>query len=225
MLALCRRAPNRLIQLLLQSGADPHLSDGHDRTALYYAVREQNVWAIKWLVTGNVDIDTPVGGHGESRPVFRHLLNYCDVTFIWGSKDFSPVLNYLRAMQVLVLAGTNHLGNSFVNKWTQTQLMEWLSSIILRTVELSKAPCFRTYEMMVQDLQEIRDIVHALTDMLSNPLPLSHLCRVQIRRSLGRDFHEKLDQLNVPLPIQEYLKIYKESDIILWFLSGEYVLD
>ena len=60
-----------------------------------------------------------------------------------------------------------------------------------------------------ESLRESRDIVHVLTYMLSNPLSLKHLCRVQIRRSLGKDFHRKLHQLNVPLPLQEYLMIYK----------------
>ena len=77
---------------------------------------------------------------------------------------------------------------------------------------------FRTYEMVGDDLREIRNKVHVLTDLLSYPLSLKHLCRAQIRKSLGRDFRRKLRQLTLPLPLQEYLRVYKDSDIILWFL-------
>ena len=214
MLALGRRAPNWLVQLLLQSGADPHLTDGRGRTILYFAVIEQNVWAIKWLIMENVAIDTPIGSPGQSKPVFQHLLDYCDVKFIWRDTDLTPVLNCLRGMQALASAGTNHVGgNTFVHKWTHTQFIKCLNSIIPRSVELSKAPRFRTYEMVGEDLREIRDIVRELTDMFSNPLSLGHLCRVHIRRSLGRDFHRKLHQLDIPMPFQEYLSLYKESDL------------
>ena len=225
MLALGSRAPNWLIQLLLQSGADPHLRDSLGRTVLYYAVNEQNVWAVKRLITENVDIEVPIESPGKSKPVFRYLLDNCYRTSIWRSHEFTPVLNYLRAMQVLALVGKKHLGNSFTNKWTQTQLIDCLNSIMPRLVQLSKASVFRNSEMMGRDLQEIRDIVHDLTDMLSNPLSLSHLCRVEIRRSLGRDFHRGLGQLNIPLPLKEYLRVYKDSDIVLWFLERCYLND
>ena len=215
MLALCRKAPNSLIQLLLQSGADPHLSDGGGRTVLYFAVRELNLWAIKWLVAENVDLEVPVGGPGDSKPVFQHLFDYCDRELTSGSTNFNRVLNYLRAMQVLALAGTNNVGNSFAIKQTKAQLFEGLSSFIPKSDELLNAHSSHTHEIAGKDLREIRDIVHALTGMMSNPLSLLHLCRVQIRRSLGRDFRRKLHQLNVPLPLQEYLVLYKESDILL----------
>ena len=212
MLALDRKAPNWLIQLLLQSGADPHLSDDGGRTVLYYAVREPNMWAIKRLITENVDTDTPIRYVGQPRTVLGHLLNFCDRAFSWGSKDFTHVLNYLRAMQVLALSVTDNVVNSFGVK---RPIIECLHSIIARSVELSRSPLFGTYEMMGKDLQEIRDIVQVLVDTLSNPLSLSRLCRNHIRRSLGRDFHRKLSQLNLPLPLQEYLEIYKESDLSL----------
>ena len=215
MLALDRKAPNWLIQLLLQSGADPHLNDGGGRTVLYYAVREPNMWAIKRLIAENVDTDTPIRYVGQPRTVLGHLLNFSDLSFSWGSKDFTLVLNYLRAIQVLALSVTDNVVNSFGVKRTPKQLIKCLHSIIARSVELSRSPLFGTYEMMGKDLQEIRDIVQVLVDTLSNPLSLSRLCRNHIRRSLGRDFHRKLCQLNLPLPLQEYLEIYKESDLSL----------
>ena len=215
--ALNTRAPNSLIHLLLQSGADPHLSDRHGGTVLYFAVCVPNVWAIKWLVLNNVDLTMPVGGPRQRRPVSQYLLDHCEISLSWGDKDLTRVLDYLRAMQVLAIAWTNQAENSFLIKPTQTQLIDRLHSIIPKSIELSEARCFRTYEMVGEDLREIRDIVHTLTDMLSNPLTLRHLCRIQVRRSLGREFRKKLDQLNVPLLLQEYLWVYKESDLAPWF--------
>ena len=215
MLALDRRAPNSLIQLLLQSGADPHLSDGRGQSVLRFAIDGLNVWAIKWLVAENVDLEMPVGDPGNSKHVSQYLLDWCEGIFLWGDTDLTHVLNYLRAMQVVAVSWTQHVGNTFSTKQTQAQLIECLSSFIPKSIKLSQARRFQTYAMVGEDLQEIREIVHILTDMLSNPLSLRHLCRVQIRRSLGRDFRRKLSQLNIPLPLQEYLRIYKQSGILL----------
>ena len=224
MVAFDRKAPNSLIQLLFQSGADPHHSDRCGQTVLHCAVIEQNIWAIKWLVAENVDLETPITNRWDPVPVVQCLLDDCDATLTWGDTDFTRVLYYLRALQVLAFVWTNHVGNSFFIKQTQTQLIGCLNSFIPKSIDISKAPCSRTYEMVEDDLREIREIVHILTDMLSNPLPLRHLCRVRIRRSLGRDIRKKLNQLNVPLPLQEYLRVYKESDIVLWLLRANIIL-
>ena len=215
MLAFDRRAPNSLIQLLLQSGADPHLSDGCGKTVLHFAIDGLNVWAIKWLVAENVDLETLVGYPGNLKPFSQYLLDCCEAIFLWGDTDFTYVLNSLRVIQLLAVSWTQHVGNTFSIKQTHAQLIEYLRSFIPKSVELSQARCFQTYTMVGEDLQEIRETVHILTDMLSNPLSLRHLCRAQIRRSLGRDFRKRLNQLNVPLPLQQYLRIYKQSDILL----------
>ena len=154
----------------------------------------------------------PVGGPDERKPAFQFLFDKCRTALQWGYADFDRCLEYLRAMQALALAGANIEANSQIASVTQAQLTEDLNSVVSRTIAISKAPSVETYETMADDLQEISDIVHVLTDMLSNPLSLKHLCRVQIRRSLGRDFRQKLQQLNIPLQIQEYLVIYKEND-------------
>ena len=212
MLAFVNKSPNSTIQLLLQSGANPHLSDVSGRTVLSWAVRNRNVWAIKCLIAENVDVEMPVGGPDERKPAFQFLFDKCRTALQWGYADFDRCLEYLRAMQALALAGANIEANSQIASVTQAQLTEDLNSVVSRTIAISKAPSVETYETMADDLQEISDIVHVLTDMLSNPLSLKHLCRVQIRRSLGRDFRQKLQQLNIPLQIQEYLVIYKEND-------------
>ena len=219
MLALNRKAPNWLIQLLLSSGADPHHGGDYGQTPFQRAVHERNIWAIKWLVRENVDIETlrPLGlEHGESKPALQYLLDLCDemLAIQLGSKEhISAVSNLLHVMQVLTLAGANQVGNSPTTKQTRTQLIERLNSITLKSLDLSKDPNFLTYDMIGEDLREIRVIVHTLTDILSCPLSLKHLCRVQLRKSLGREFRRKLPKLNIPLPIQEYLRVYNESDI------------
>ena len=134
-----------------------------------------------------------------------------------GRYGLNSCFELLTCLQVVAVSWTQHVGNTFSTKQTQAQLIECLSSFILKSIKLSQARRFQTYAMVGEDLQEIREIVHILTDMLSNPLSLRHLCRVQIRRSLGRDFRRKLNQLNIPLPLQEYLRIYKQSGILLWF--------
>ena len=215
MVALITGAPNSLIQSLLQSGTDPHLSDIDGNTVLHFALTGPNVWVIKWLVAENVDLEKPVRG---SIPVLQYLLDDCDASLRDAlPKNITRALNSLRAMQVLASAGTNHAGNPFSVKQTQAQLIERLISIIPRSLDLAKDPNFRTYEMMGEDLREVQHIVHILTDILSNPLPLKQLCRVLIRRSLGKAFRKKLNQLNLPLPIHGYLSVYKMSDIVLWF--------
>ena len=237
MVALEKGAPNSLIQLLLKWGADPHLVDYYGRTALDAAARAPNVWAIKRLIAENVDLNITDNDTEESTPVLEDLLELCnmwimilmtprlDITIpgVYITQFNSSVLNSLRALKVLALAGTNHVGNSFHNKQTQAGIIVYLNSFIPQTVEISKLPVFQNYEAMEEDLQEIRDIVHALTHMLSNPLSLSHLCRVQIRRALGRELRRKVHQLDIPLFLQDYLMIYKESDIACDF-HGEYNL-
>ena len=132
------------------------------------------------------------------------------------------VLNCLRIMQALAFVGLDHVRNPFRSKQTKAKLIEFIKSFISKSIEFSNAR-FLTY-MMKDDLRQIRDIVNALTDMLSNPLSLMHLCRVQVRKSLGRKFGRKLHQLNVPLPLQKYLRVYKKSDIVLsWFTRRIYV--
>ena len=222
MMAFDRKAPNSLIQLLFQSGADPHLNDGRGKTVLHYAVSEQNIWAIKWLVAENVDFETPITNRWNSVPVLQYLLDNCNATLTRGDTDFTRILYYLRAIQVLAFVWTNHVGKSFSIKQTQ-QLIGCLNLFIPKSIGISKAPRVQFFRMVEDDLREIREIVDILTDMLSHPFSLRHLCRVQIRRSLSRDFRKKLNQLNIPLPLQEYLKVYKESDIVLWLLGANIV--
>ena len=215
MLAMEMGAPNSLIQLLFQSGADPHHSDRRGQTVLRFTLNNQNIWAMKWLVAENVELTAPIGDLEDLRTASEHLLGCCEYILIHGDADFTRVLNYLRAMEVLAVAWTNNVGDSFSIKQTQAQLIERLNSFIPKSIEFSKARSSRTYNMVEEELHKFCDIVHMLTDMLSNPLSLRHLCRVQIRRLLGRDFRKKLNQLNVPLPLQLYLRVYKESDILL----------
>ena len=211
-------APNSLIQLLFQSGADPHHRDHHGQTVLRFTLINQNIWAMKWLVAENVELTAPMGDFGNLRTASEDQLDCCEYILIHGDADFTRVLNYLRAMEVLAVAWTNNVGDSFSIKQTQAQLIERFNSFIPKSIEFSKARSSRTYHacnMVEEELHKFCDIMHMLTDMLSNPLSLRHLCRVQIRRLLGRDFRKKLNQLNVPLPLQLYLRVYKESDILL----------
>ena len=209
MMSLRSRAPSWLVQLLLRSGADPHRSDEFGRTILHYAARQSNICAIKWFIAENVDLDTLGQGPWKSEPVLQCHLDLCD-KHLGSFGDITFVLDTLRALQVLA-AGTNHVVKSFFPRQTQTQLVELLGSFILKSTELTKSPGFPSNGPVGEDLQEICDIVHVLIDTLSNPLSLSHLCRVQIRRSLGDDFRRKLRQLNVPLLLQEYLMVYKPA--------------
>ena len=209
-------SPNSLIQSLLQSGADPHLSDAFGRTVLYRAAMERNVWAIKWLIAENVDLEAqmPVGVQSVPKTAFHFLFDNCYGTFTSIDAELSVCLEYLRALQALALAGANPVTNSHRNTMTQKQLNEYLNSFISRSEELTCAPC-NWDDKSVSILREIRDIVHILTDILCDPLPLTHICRTHIRRSLGRDFRRKLHHLYVPGALQAYLMVYKESDILL----------
>ena len=217
MLAVRSNAPNSLIQLLLQSGADPNHRDDKGRTVFHWTAREMNVWAIKWLIAENVDLEAPDGDPGKSQPVSQYLLDLCDKTLPreeGPTEDIACVLNTLRVIQMLVFAWTNNVRNcslEFFIKQTRTLLIKRLDSFMSRLVEYANAPSFLTYAFVTKDLQEISDIVHILVDMLSKPFSLMHLCRIQIRRSVGRDFHRKLLQLNVPLPLQDYLIVYKQD--------------
>ena len=222
MVAFVKKSPNSLIQLLLQSGANPHLSDDVGRTALSWAVKERNVWAIKCLIAENVDLEISTVDPWERKHVFQFVFEICHTTLKKGySEVLSRCLDYLRIMKVVAKAGTNHEGNSSTMKLTQTQLVEDLNWFISKSVAITKSPFVQWTHEMGEDLQEIGAIVHVLTDMMSNPLSLKHLCRIQIRGPLvGRDFRKKLQQLNVPLQLQEYLRVYEESDLRLWFFLG-----
>ena len=218
MLALGSMSPNSLIQSLLQSGADPHLVDGSGRTVLHWAVRERNVWAIKWLIRENVDLEAlaPVKVDSVPKTAFHFLLDGCGETFQWNDAGWSRCLEFLRPMQVLALAGAQLVPNSTNSRRTQKPIIGYLNWFASRSAGLSNAPCNGTDKLQTIS-REIRDIVHVLTDMLSHPLPLTHICRIQIRRLSGRDFRRKLHHLHIPTILQDYLMIYKESDILLWF--------
>ena len=207
-LALLDRAPNSLIQLLLQSGADPHLRDGWGHNALYWAGARQNLWAMKWFIAENVNM--------EPNPVSRSVVRFVNGMFLSiRCREFTRVLKYLRAMQIMVLHA--HAGSSSITMLTGWQYyIKLIKGDIEASVKGLQAPSFRTYELVGEKLREICDMVNVLIDMSSNPFSLRHLCRVQIRSSLGRDLHRKVRQLDVPLSLQEYLKVYKECDIIQW---------
>ena len=218
MLTFGSKSPNSLIQLLLQSGADPHLVDATGRTVLHWAARERNVWAIKWLIAENVDLEapTPVGVNTGRKSTFHFLLDHCDRVFKQNDAGLSRCLKYLRAMKVLAIAGANIVANSPSNKRTRAQLTEDLNWFIPRSQILSNIPHNRS-DKLEANLREIHDIVHVLIDILCNPLPLIRICRTEIRRSLGRDFRRKLHHLHVPGALQAYLLVYKRSDILLWY--------
>ena len=214
-MALARGTPNSLIQLLLQSGADPHVSDTGGITALHTAARVLNVSAIEWLIAENVNLGTLGGKPKDQKSIFQFLLDQCHNTMGQGLIDFSHRLKYLRVMQTVVLAGaklTCRANALFFTDWTQEQLIRELNWFKPKRKKLSSFKDSPAGEMKGDEiLQEICDIVQLFTDMLSNPLSLKHLCRVQVRRSLDRDFRRKLHQLNVPLPLQDYLMVYKPA--------------
>ena len=217
MLALALRSPNSLIQSLLQSGADPHLVDAAGATVLHLAARERNAWAIKWLIAENVDLEapTPVGVDSVPKTAFHYLLDNCGRTFKLNDAGWGRCLEFLRSMQILALAGAQLIANSTNNKMTQKELIGYLNWFVSRSKGLSNIPCNGSDELQTIS-REIRDIVHVLTDILRHPLPLTHICRNQIRRLLGRDFHRKLHHLHVPIRLQDYLMVYRESDILMW---------
>ena len=216
MLALGSRSPNSLIQSLLQSGADPHLVDVAGRTVLHWAARERNVWAIKWLIAENVHLEaqTPSGIHSVPKAAFHSLFDDCHRAFTRDDVELSRCLEYLLALQTLALAGANISINLPNSQRTQGHLTENLNWFIPRAERLSNVPCNRTNQLKAI-LREICDIVHTLNDTLCNPLSLTHLCRIQIRRLLGKGFRRKLDNLHLPLTLQEYLMVYNESDLLL----------
>ena len=218
MRAIGSGSPNSLIQSLLQSGADPHLVDASGRTVLHWAAREQNVWAIKWLIAENVDLEAPapVGVNSGAKSTFHFLFDDCNRAFKRNDSWLSLCLKHLQVIQALAIAGAHLVANSPNNKRAQAQLTEDLNWFIPRSEILSNFPRNRT-DKLEAILREIREIVHILTDILGNPLPLKYICRIQIRRSLGRDFRKKLNHLHVPGALQEYLMVYKESDSLLWF--------
>ena len=216
MVALDIDSPHSLVRSLLQSGADPHLIDEDGNTALHFAIKNQNVQAIEWLVAENVNPET---SSKNSMPALEYLLHDCNIALTaTRTRGVTDILTSLWIIQMLAVTGTNHVGNSFVVKQTQAQLVVSLNSFLPESLNLSNDPGSLKKGGY---LREIHDIVHALVDMFSNPLSLKHLCRVQIRRSLGREFRRKLHQLNVPLPLQAYLMIYEPIPISEQFQSPD----
>ena len=212
-MALARGTPNSLIQLLLQSGADPHVSDSGGLSVLYNAARVLNVLAIKWFIAENVDLEVPIGNLGNRKPIFQFLLGHCQKAMGRWHTDPDQCLEYLRAMQAVALAGAKLIcvaSAPFFTDWTQAQIIRALNWLMPGSGQFSSGQGNPAGNMKEKESsREVRDIVHMLIDMLSKPLSLKHLCRVYIRRTLGRDFRIKLHQLNLPLPLQECLTIYK----------------
>ena len=103
MMAIYTKAPNSLIQSLLQSGADPHHIDSVGITVLHDAARERNIWAIKWLIAENVDLEaqTPVGPSYVPKAVFHHLLDNCYRNIKLRKMMLQDLVENLRVMQVL----------------------------------------------------------------------------------------------------------------------------
>ena len=133
-----------------------------------------------------------------------------------SNADNSRCLEYLCAMQAVALAGAKLFANVSPSEQTQTKLIEMLNWFIHRSEQLSIVQGNLAGTMKDEEsLQKICDILHELIDMMSYPLSFKHLCKVQIRRSLGRDFHRKLNQINMPLSLKLYLTIYDHDDIII----------
>ena len=201
--------------MLLRAGADPHPSDNQGRTALSWAVAQLKIWAIKWLIAENVDVETLVGNVGAQKPAFQFLLDGCHETIEKGYRDASrwlgDILEYLRAMQALALAGAKLVPDASVLNRTLTHfLLDWF---LAKSEEVYSNTNWDWHDQKKEDegLREIREIVQLLIDMLTKPLSLKHICKIQLRRSLGRHFHTILSQLHVPLPMYAYLMVYKSA--------------
>ncbi|KAK2158657.1 hypothetical protein LSH36_166g05080 [Paralvinella palmiformis] len=62
-------------------------------------------------------------------------------------------------------------------------------------------------------IYELSSVLKPITDYRSLPLPLQHICRIVIRKKLGSNICEKMEELPIPNRLKMYLNFSDLSDI------------
>ena len=138
-------------------------------------------------IAGNLPI-WYAAASGRFEAVRYFIIRNCPVkctkissTNIYTTNPMLPALEkkYFHIVKLLVITGCDYKA-----------LSDWLSA--------TPEDCWWESQM---------DIIHWLRDYLSQPINLAHVCRLQIRRSLGNNIVHKCAVLPLPAPLLKYISM------------------
>ncbi|XP_040358543.1 ankyrin-1 isoform X1 [Ixodes scapularis] len=224
-----------LLQLLLRRGVSVNTRDVHGNSPLHLAIRKKSPSMLRELVQfgGDVNITNSLTGLSllheavtdldESNfDIFRSILDIllsagCRMNAESGTTGDTPlfrsiIANKLLFAEELIREGCDvNCGNVYTcaidNLWLAKRLRE------LRLVKMIVYAGYDLNRFAVPDAEVNQNVLgaqetairHWLRTVKTNPLRLSELCRITIRRRLGQSLVSKVSRLVLPASMKDFL--------------------
>lgn len=224
-----------LLQLLLRRGVSVNTRDVHGNSPLHLAIRKKSPSMLRELVQfgGDVNITNSLTGLSllheavtdldESNfDIFRSILDIllsagCRMNAESGTTGDTPlfrsiIANKLLFAEELIREGCDvNCGNVYTcaidNLWLAKRLRE------LRLVKMIVYAGYDLNRFAVPDAEVNHNVLgaqetairHWLRTVKTNPLRLSELCRITIRRRLGQSLVSKVSRLVLPASMKDFL--------------------
>ncbi|XP_061774438.1 ankyrin repeat and SOCS box protein 1 [Nerophis ophidion] len=205
------------VRVLLEAGANPNGSRHHRSTPLYHAVRVGRLDVIQELIRFNADVDMDYQ-LGPRLPLCARTLN----TLVVCPLYISAAYHHLHCFRALLEAGAQPDFN-YSGPVCHDALTRGLASCLLDAV--LRHGCEVTFVQLLLDHganpsyvpwddaeleAPIRrkvdpEALKLFLEARKCPSRLTHLCRIRIRRVLGKKRLEHIPSLPLPQPIHNFL--------------------
>ncbi|XP_028311475.1 ankyrin repeat and SOCS box protein 16 [Gouania willdenowi] len=188
----------RVVQKLLQAGANPQTAGRKQHTPLHNACSNCSPKIVDILLQYGAKADaancfgyTPMDSllqvvedypHQQPEAIVRSLLNH-------GVKPVSP-----KMLKVCVLSPATV--EVILNSYTSVPSCEWLDSL---PAELH---------------EEHQSFYHLVRERSTQPRSLQHLCRCNVRQHLGARCHAVISQLQIPESVRDYLLLGSDGMLL-----------
>lgn len=190
-------------EILLKHGADPN------RLTYSYpiitAAKNCDPESLSLLLEYGADVDA-VDQAGNS------ALMMCVIKSLWPTLTDTLFQTQLQCIRIILKAGADTeflLGSKSpfifamdIDRLISTQLISLLLQFVPHEAHIKEYVfhCLHLYVFFE------RQKIEKITEMLENPCSLMHLCRLKVRKMLGRNRLVKIDELPVPTMLHHYLK-------------------
>ncbi|CAN7996366.1 unnamed protein product, partial [Ixodes hexagonus] len=240
---------SELLQLLLQRGLSANTRDAHGNTALHVAVQKKSPSMLRELVQFGGDVNIPNSLTGlsllhdavlfleeSSFDVFRSILDVllgagCRMNAESYTTGDTPlfraiIINKLSFAEELIREGCDvNCGNVYTcdidNLWLAKRLQELrlVKMIVYAGYDLDRfvVPEFEVNHNRPEGQQTA--IRRWLRAVKTNPLKLSELCRIAIRRQLGESLVSKVSRLVLPASMKDFLLL---NDVCCEMPEGQF---
>ncbi|XP_068602749.1 ankyrin repeat and SOCS box protein 1 [Brachionichthys hirsutus] len=205
------------VRILLEAGADPNGSQHHRSTPLYHATRVGRLDILQELVRFNADVDM-------DRRLGPRLLSGARPlnTLVVCPLYISATYHHLSCFRLLLQAGAQPDFN-YTGPVCQEALTRCLASCLLDAV--LRHGCEVAFVHLLldhgadpglvpwdeSDLEGMNrwkvdpEALKVFLEAKRNPRRLTHICRIRIRRELGKKHLDRIPALPLPQPIKSFL--------------------